>query len=146
MFFKKKFFNKAEEKLIVQAIRAAENNTSGELRVHLSPTVKQNIMDDGLHYFEKLKMHKTAQRNGVLIFIAYKTKEFCIIGDEGINKVVPINFWDDIKNQMQLLFAEGKLVEGISLGLTLAGEQLKAYFPLQKNDKNELNDTISYGE
>ncbi len=145
MFFKKKFFNKAEEKLIVLAIRAAEKNTSGELRVHLSPNIKQNIMDDGLHYFEKLKMHKTNQRNGVLIFIAYKTKQFCIIGDEGINKVVPPNFWDSIKNEMQLLFTEGKLVEGIRLGLSKAGEQLKAYFPLEKNDKNELNDTISYG-
>ena len=146
MFFKKNFFNKAEEKLIVDAIRAAEKNTSGELRVHLSPTVKTNIMDDGLHFFEKLKMHKTVNRNGVLIFIAYNTKQFCIIGDEGINKIVPKDFWDTIKNDMQILFVEGKLVEGITHGLTVAGEQLKIFFPLEKNDKNELNDTISYGE
>ncbi|NQW43493.1 MAG: TPM domain-containing protein [Bacteroidetes bacterium] len=146
MFFKKKFFNKEEEQKIVHAIRAAEKNTSGELRVHLSPKVKTTILDDGLHYFKKLKMHKTAQRNGVLIFIAYQTKEFCIIGDEGIHAKVPENFWDSVKNAMTEKFIEGNIVEGIAQGLQLSGEQLKAFFPLLSNDKNELNDTIFYGE
>jgi uncharacterized membrane protein len=146
MFFRKKFFSKEEEQQIVVAIRAAENNTSGELRVHLSPNVKKTVLDDGVFYFEKLKMHKTAQRNGVLIFIAYKTRQFCIIGDEGINNKVPENFWDEVKKTMTQYFSEGNLIDGIVEGLKLSGEQLNKYFPLQSNDKNELNDTISYGE
>lgn len=146
MFFKKKFFDEQEEKLIVNAIRAAENKTSGEIRVHVTPNIKISILDDAAIWFNKLKMHETKNRNGVLIYLAYDDKEFAIIGDSGINKKVPENFWEDIKNQMNLDFKEGLFCNGIVNAINKSGEQLKAFFPVSNNDKNELNDNVSYGE
>lgn len=146
MFFKKKFFNEQEEKLILNAIRAAENKTSGEIRVHVSPHIKITVLDDAAMWFNKLKMHETINRNGVLIFLAYEDKEFAIIGDSGINAKVPIDFWENIKNQMFIDFKEGLLCEGIVRAIEKSGEQLKLFFPVSNNDKNELNDNVSYGE
>ncbi|MCB8999770.1 MAG: TPM domain-containing protein, partial [Bacteroidales bacterium] len=98
------------------------------------------------YLFEYLKMHKTAERNGVLFYLAVKSRKFAILGDAGINAKVPSNFWDQIKESMAAAFAEGKFSEGLSEGILSAGEQLARHFPHQKNDVNELSDDISFGK
>ena len=89
-------------------------------------------------------MHKTAQRNGVLIYIAIQDHQFAIIGDAGINQLVPHNFWDSTKEAMLGYFKNGDLAGGITAGVKLAGEQLQTFFPYRDGDVNELPDEISY--
>jgi uncharacterized membrane protein len=139
------FFTKEQKVAIVDAIKAAENNTSGELRVHVETKCKAEVLDRAVQVFAKLKMHKTHLRNGVLIYLAVEDKKFAIIGDVGINKLVPEDFWESIKHQMQTLFAETKFSEGIIFGIAAVGDRLKAYFPHQDDDVNELSDEISFG-
>ncbi len=146
MFLKKKFFNEQEEQLILKAIRDAENKTSGEIRVHVTPNIQKTVLDDAALWFNKLNMHETSNSNGVLIFLAYEDKEFAIIGDSGINNKVPTDFWENIKSQMQIDFKESLFCEGIIRAIEKTGEQLKSFFPITSNDKNELNDNVSYGE
>jgi uncharacterized membrane protein len=138
------FFTDAEKKQITDAIAEAELNTSGEIRLHMEGNCKIDVLDRAAYVFEKLKMHETAQRNGVLFYLALHDRKFAILGDAGINKVVPANFWDEIKETMLAFFKEGKFTEGLSKGIVMAGEQLKANFPYQKNDVNELSDEISF--
>lgn len=101
-------------------------------------------MDRATEVFASLNMHKTKLRNGVLFYLAIKDKKFAIIGDVGINKLVPENFWESIKNHMQSEFRQGKFTEGLCDGIKMAGEQLKNHFPYQSDDVNELPDDISF--
>jgi len=139
------FFTKAQGDEIIAAIRLAELNTSGEIRVHLEDNCKGEIVHAARKTFKKLKMQRTKDRNGVLFFIAPERKEFAVIGDEGIDKVVPENFWEDIRDALQQNFRYSKFKEGIIAGVERVGEKLKDYFPYQEDDENELPDEISYG-
>lgn len=138
------FFSNQEKEKILEAIKIAEKDTSGEIRVHLESTCKGDVLDRAAQMFSVLKMHKTEQRNGVLFYLAIKDRKFAIIGDVGINKVVPNGFWDEIKETMKGYFTESKFTEGLIKGILMAGEKLKANFPYQFDDVNELSDDISF--
>jgi uncharacterized membrane protein len=104
------------------------------------------VLDRAAYLFEKLKMHKTERRNGVLFYLAVADRKFAILGDAGINAVTPENFWDEIKNTMSALFSEGQFSEGLCKGIEMTGEALHKYFPYQTDDINELPDDISFGK
>jgi uncharacterized membrane protein len=137
-------FNDEEQQRIRTAIEDAERHTSGQIRVCIEKTCSENVLDRAAKYFRKLDMHKTKLRNGVLIYVAVVDRKFAIIGDAGINKAVPKNFWDDTKEDMLQHFKNGKLVDGIVTGLAISGEHLQKYFPHKKNDSNELPDDIAF--
>ena len=141
-----KFLSKEEEQQVVQSIQSAEHQTSGEIRVHIESVCKGNVLDMAAWLFKSLKMHETAQRNGVLIYLSTSDRKFAIIGDAGINAVVPAGFWDDVKGLMISNFSKGNLTEGFVLGIGKVGEKLKEFFPFQKEDVNELPDEILYGK
>ncbi|WP_075602878.1 TPM domain-containing protein [Saccharicrinis aurantiacus] len=142
----KDFFNKDERKLIVDAIKEAELNTSGEIRVHIDSKCEEDVMDRAAYWFEKLQMHKTELRNGVLFYLAYEDHKFAILGDAGINQKVDANFWEKDKETMLNYFKQGEFAKGLSEGIKLSGEQLKVHFPYQSDDVNELSDEISFGK
>jgi uncharacterized membrane protein len=139
-------FSSSEQQRIREAIQTAEKSTSGEIRICLEKTCSEDVLDRAANYFYKLGMDKTALRNGVLIYLATNDHKFAIIGDAGINKVVPADFWDSTKEAMLSCFKSDQLAEGIITGIRLAGEQLTAYFPCMDEDKNELSDDINYGD
>ncbi len=141
-----KQFSKADISRLKQAIQMAELNTSGELRLHVDNRCKEDVMDRAAFIFEQLAMHKTKARNGVLFYISLEDHKFAILGDAGINEVVPNDFWDQIKETMLSMFKAGQLVEGLEAGIHMAGLQLKNHFPYQDDDQNELSDDISFGK
>ncbi|HOU97056.1 MAG TPA: TPM domain-containing protein [Bacteroidales bacterium] len=138
------FFTKSEKNAILEAIKEAEKNTSGEIRVHIETRCKEDVLDRAAWIFRKLGMDKTRDRNGVLFYLAVKDRKFAIIGDAGINSKVPEGFWNQIKEIMEKNFKEGHFAEGLSEGIKLAGEKLKEYFPYNRDDINELSDDISF--
>lgn len=135
-----------EEQQIVGAIREAEHQTSGEIRVHIETACQGEVLDRAAWLFRKLKMHKTAQRNGVLIYLSTTDRKFAIIGDAGINAVVPEGFWEDVKVMMVSDFRVGNMTRGFVSGIARVGEKLREFFPYLKGDVNELPDEISYGK
>ncbi len=139
-------FPEQEKARIKRAIELAEANTSGEIRVHVEGSCPEEVLDRAAYLFEKLEMHKTAQRNGVLFYLSVKDRKFAILGDAGINANVPAGFWDNIKETAIGFFREGRFAEGLAEGIRMAGEQLKQHFPYLKDDKNELSDEISFGK
>ena len=136
-------FNDEEQLRIRQAIEEAEKFTSGEIRICIEKKCSEEVLDRAAKYFYQLSMDKTKLRNGVLIYLATVDRKFAIIGDAGINKMVPENFWDETKTHMQEQFRHGNLVEGIVTGVTMAGKQLQKFFPYLHNDINELPDDIA---
>ena len=142
----RKYFSEENKLQIINAIRVAETNTSGEIRVHIEKHCKGNVLDRAAYIFDKLEMQKTKLRNAVLFYLAIEDHKFAILGDAGINQKVPENFWEKIKDEMAGKFQEGKFTEGLSKGIKKAGEQLTQHFPYQKDDVNELSDEISFGK
>lgn len=139
------FLTAEEEQEIIKAIRTAEQNTSGEIRVHIEKSSNKNTFERAMEVFHYLKMDNTKQQNGVLIYVAVEDKTFVIYGDKGINDVVPVGFWDSTKDIMQSHFKEGNFKQGLIEGILKAGQELEAHFPWIHGDVNELPDDISKG-
>ena len=137
--------NREEDHRVVEAIKQAELNTSGEIKVHIENHCRGKVEERSLYLFNRLKLHETAQRNGVLIYLAVKDHKFAILGDEGINNVVGADFWNDVRDLMLSHFKECRFAEGLEEGIMRCGEKLKTYFPYQSDDINEIPDDISYG-
>ena len=138
------FFTPEQEQQIINAIKQAEKNTSGEIRVHLeSKNEDKPTLDYVWQVFEAIGMRKTKQANGVLFYIDIKHRTFSIVADEGINKVVPKDFWEAITKTVTGGFKQGKYADALGEGILKVGEQLKQYFPYQNDDVNELPDEIS---
>ena len=139
------FLTQEEEQAVVEAIRLAELSTSGEIRVHIEKETSLDAFDRALEVFNTLKMDATELKNGVLVYVAVKNKSFVICGDQGINDLVPSDFWDSTKEVMANHFKNGNFKQGLIDGISKAGEQLKKYFPYQEGDTNELSNEISKG-
>ena len=139
------FLTSKQEAKIVEAIRIAEENTSGEIRVHIEEKSEKHSIERAMEVFNMLKMYETESRNGVLFYINVSGNLFAIIGDEGIDKVVPKDFWESTKEVVLKNFAEKKFKKGLVKGIKKAGKQLKKYFPYQADDTNELPNEISKG-
>lgn len=139
------FLTGEDRAAIKAAIADAENATSGEIRLHLESRCKGEVLDRAARVFEVLKMHETERRNGVLFYLATEDRQFAILGDGGINAVVPNDFWDEVRDTVIEGLAKGNSVEGLAAGIRLAGEQLAAHFPIAADDVNELSDDISFG-
>lgn len=139
------FLTKKEEEQIVMAIQEAELATSGEIRVHCEKNVEKDCLERAKEVFYILKMENTKDKNGVLFYVAVADHKFAIIGDEGIDKVVPDNFWESVKNNVISEIAKGNQAKGLIDGILEAGKKLQEYFPYQKDDLNELSNEISKG-
>jgi uncharacterized membrane protein len=138
------FFSKEQQAQILSSVKEAELETSGEIRVHIETSLKGDVLDRAAWLFKKMGMDKTAERNGVLFYLAVSDRKFAIIGDVGINAKVPAGFWDNISEVLKKNFKEGKFTEGLAVGIIMAGDQLKTHFPHRLDDINELPDEISF--
>ena len=139
------FLTAAQESEIITAIRRAEKQTSGEIRVHLEARHGGDIKKRAAYLFHELKMDNTREANGILLYIAVQDRAFYLMGDAGINAVVPVTYWGEVKDVLQLRFRESEFTKGIIDAITEIGSRLAAHFPWQSNDVNELPDTISKG-
>jgi uncharacterized membrane protein len=137
-------FTEEEQEMVTAAIADAEKLTSGEIRVAIEKHCPDDALGRATTYFSNLHMEKTIHRNGVLIYLAHEDRKFAIIGDSGIDKVVPNDFWETTKVAMQAQFATGNFVNGLITGINLAGEKLAAFFPHDNGDVNELPNDIIY--
>jgi uncharacterized membrane protein len=139
----KEFLAALDQQRIVAAIHAAEQQTSGEIRVHIQPKSGGDIRNVAERTFERLGMTKTALRNGVLLFIACEEQKFTILGDQGIDEKVPAGFWDAIAAKLTIRFQTAEFTDGIVEAITSAGEHLATYFPRAADDVDELANEIN---
>jgi len=135
-----------EEQRIVAAIEAAERVTSGEVRVHLNSTCSGDALKDAQKAFRTLGMHRTAERNGILFYLALESHKFAVLGDQGIHDRVGQSFWDGIRDAMVPELRAGRWVVALEFGIAEAGRALAEHFPHQGNrDRDELSNEVSRG-
>jgi uncharacterized membrane protein len=149
-FFKKKrqFFSAEDNKQIVDCIRIAEKETSGEIRVFVeSKNAFVDVLDRAKEIFFDLKMDKTDDRNAVLLYVALDDKEVALFADEGIYKRVGYAYWDAAVKNMLQYFTSDNISNGIEKCVLQIGETLKKEFPFDADtDRNELPDEIVFGK
>lgn len=133
----------AELEAVKEAIRRAEMRTSGEVRVHLDEVIEEDVMDHAAYVFEELAMHRTAERNGVLLYLSVPSRKVALIGDRGIHERVGDGFWQDVLDGVLAEFRQQRFATGLIAGVERIGEQLAVHFPRTGDDRNELPDDIS---
>lgn len=142
----KNIFDKAGQARLVKAIGAAEQATSGEIRVHVEDFSRADVLARTRYLFTRLGMHRTVARNGVLIYVAVKDHQVAIFGDEGIDAAVGHDFWEAEIALLIAHFKKGDYIGGLELAIEKVGEKLKVHFPhMGESDQNELSDEISMG-
>ncbi|MCH1534577.1 MAG: TPM domain-containing protein [Schleiferiaceae bacterium] len=135
-----------QEQALVHAISQAELHTSGEIRIHLEKSIgNSSAQQRAKKWFGKLEMHKTAEKNGVLFYLAIKDRKLAIWAGEGINAKVPANFWQEIINLIIAEFKVEHFSEGLIAGVEKTGQALGEFFPRQDDDIDELSNEISKG-
>ncbi len=140
------FISIPDQGRVVDAIGEAEKMTSGEIRVHLTPKCGNDVMKEAAKTFNRLKMFKTRHRNGVLIYVAFESRKFAILGDAGINAVVPENYWEQEKDVLLECLKAGDPATGLCRVIASVGDKLKTFFLIEEDDENELSNDISYEE
>jgi uncharacterized membrane protein len=138
-----RFFTEEEKEKLVEAIRRAEEQTSGEIRVHLAHRCKKEPMEEARSVFEKLGMTRTAERNGILFFLSLKDRRFVVLGDQGIHEKIRDEFWREIRDEVLGHFKGEKFLEGLLVGIRKCGESLARFFPRKKSDRNELPNEVT---
>lgn len=135
-----------ELNLISEAITSAEEKTSGEIRVCVARKCKTDPLEKATVKFRDLKMHETKKRNGVLIYVCPSDHKAAILGDIGINESAKVGFWDNTLSEMLSFFSKGLIAEGICKGVGMVGELIKARYPVDDNDVNELHNEVIFEE
>jgi len=144
----REFFTPEEKDLILEAIRNAEQRTSGEVRLFVESHCRfVDPMDRAGEIFLNLGMQNTADRNATLIYVAVKDRQAAVLGDEGIHQKVGQKYWEDEVNRMMVHFKQQNLAKGIVQCIGDIGEALHQHFPYNRDtDKNELPDEIVFGK
>jgi len=140
------FLSATERLQVERAIGEAEQRTSGEIRVHFEDHIEDDVLDHAAFIFEELGMHRTRDRNGVLIYISVADRWVAVIGDKAINEAVPQGFWNDVVGVLKLHFAASRRADGLAEAVHMVGAKLQAFFPLRSDDSNELSNTITYSQ
>jgi uncharacterized membrane protein len=125
----KTFAKHVQHDAIVAAIREAEQKTSGEIRVSISPKHVDDAVTAAQAEFLRLGMNKSPERNGVLIFVAPRAHKFAVIGDEAVHAKCGDEFWQQLAEAMAGYFRKSEFTPGILHGVQKAGELLAAHFP-----------------
>lgn len=134
------------QRRIADAITAAERHTTGEICVHVTPRCRGNVMKRATRTFDRLHLYTTKRRNAVLIFVAYEDRKFAILGDAGINDVVPQGFWDGEVEELGRYLKVGRHVDGLCAIIARIGERLSEFFPGERGDENELSNEVSFDD
>ena len=138
------FLTNTEMASLVEAIKIAEDHSSGEIRVHIDATAEADFAKKAFGIFKSLEMHQTKERNAVLFYVNFEQHYLTIIGDEGIHKKVHQSFWDKMHDEITQEFSKGNYFDGLRKAVLETGLELKNYFPISGENPNELPNEITF--
>ncbi len=141
------FLRSLDDERIVAAIRAAEGRSRGEIRVHVAEREVTDPRTEAALVFDRLRMADTAERNGVLLFVAPASQSITVLGDRAVHERCGEAFWTAIVQQVRDEFRAGRFTDGIVAAVRAVGDELSRHFPRHPGaeDVNELPDTVSRG-
>ena len=142
----KEFLSQLDHDRIVGAIKAAEANTSGQIRVYVQRgKLETDPVIAAQEQFQKLGMQATRERNGVLIFVVPRARKFAVIGDEGVHRECGDEFWQRLVERMRVHFQNEEFTDALFEAIQETGGLLGRHFPKKAAGSNELPDEIIEG-
>lgn len=143
----KPLLSDAQQTELLQAIRLAEQQTSGEIRVFLERRCRYvDATDRAAEVFFSHGMQQTTQRNAVLIYLATQDHQVAIWGDQGIHEKLGPRYWQERVQEMLQLFSKEDYLQGLLGCVEATGQALRQHFPYDRStDRNELSDDILFG-
>ena len=127
------------------AVRAAELHTTGEIRVALARfQLWGDVRRAAERSFTVLGMDRTQGRNGVLLYVAPRRRQFTVLGDVEIHRRVEPTFWTDLAARLATAFGSDDRTGGLVRAIAEIGERLAAHFPAPPGaNPNELSDEVA---
>ena len=142
----REFLSQLDHDRIVGAIRQSEANTSGQIRVYVQRgKLEGDPVDAARTKFQKLAMHATKERNGVLIFVVPRARKLAVIGDEGVHRKCGDAFWQQLVERMRAHFQKENFTDALVEAIQETGKLLASHFPKSASPKNELPDEVIEG-
>ena len=139
----REFLSKLDHDRITAAIRKAESKSSGEIRVLIQlGKLKSDPLVAAQRKFHRLRMHKTAERNAVLIFVAPRAHKMAVVGDVVIHEKCGVEFWQRVVERMRTHFQNENFTDALVETVDEIGNVLSSYFPRTQRDANELPDNV----
>lgn len=139
-----RFLNNQQIDSLVEAIKSAEQHSTGEIRVHIDSTTDSQNAETAFEVFKELCKDKTAEKNAVLFYINFEKKYLTIIGDTGIHEKVHQSYWDHLHDYISSEFAKGHFYQALKSGILETGLELKKHFPVKGENHNELPNEITF--
>ena len=142
----KEFLSKLEHDHIVAAIREAESKTSGQICVYIQRgKLDVDPLVAAQKKFHRLGMHKTPERNAVLIFVAPRAHKFAVVGDKAIHEKCGEVFWQQLVDGMREHFRNEKFTDALVEAIEETGNALAAHFPRGSTSADQLPDNVIEG-
>jgi putative membrane protein len=89
--------------------------------------------------FAQNGLARTAERTGILIFVALFEHRVIVLGDEGVDRVLdPEESWDEVANLLLAGVRERRATEGILAAVRRCGEILQTHLPAAPKNLNQL--------
>lgn len=139
------FLSDGDLDAVAAAIAAAEASTSAEIRVHLDARCPGDPMARAVAVFERLGMHRTAERHGVLVYVSVEDHKLAVVGDRGIHERVGQDYWESLVAAVLAHFRQERPRDGLLHAVGEVGTVLRRHFPRRPDDVNELPDRVSLG-
>jgi len=138
----KEFIDRLDDAKIVAEIAAAEQRTSGEIRVFISRRTPDDAMARARRRFEKLGMTRTRHRNAVLIYFAPRVHKFAVVGDRGIHEKCGDAFWDEAVAEIGEHLRAERFTDAVLHAVDKVGALLAEHFPATPGDAHHLPNEI----
>lgn len=139
----RELFSEQDLEDLHRAIAEAEKKTSGEIKLDFEYDVQRDSLHHAERIFEALGLTATRERNATLIVMFLKDRKFAVVGDEGIHKRVPIDFWQSVVRKIEDRFRENQFRQGLLEGIAELAEKLSVHFPCAGDDRDEIDNRIA---
>ena len=139
----KAFLSEDDLDAVARAVAAAEKQTSAEVRVHLDHACPGDALPRAIKVFERLGMHKTPERHGVLVYISVTDRKLAVIGDKGIHERVGEAYWRELVDAVRDRMRGERPRDGLVHAVSELGAVLGRHFPRRPDDTNTLSDAVS---
>jgi uncharacterized membrane protein len=142
----KEFLSKLEHDWIVRAIQEAEAKTSGQIRVYIQRgKLDVDPVVAAQKRFHKLGLHRTDERNAVLVFVVPRAHRFAVVGDKAIHEKCGEAYWQSVVGKMREHFRSERFTDALVDGINELGTALATHFPRRSTSSHELPDDVIEG-
>ena len=143
-------FSESDLADIAAAVSRVEQAAAAEVRVHLERRVHHargeapDALTRAQVVFHHLGMHRTAHRNGVLVYLALEDRKLAIVGDEAIHARVGDSYWEGVRDLMVRHLRAEAPRDAVVHAVEDLGRVLAQHFPRRPGDAGgELPNEVS---